>query len=636
MFDNSPFGQPTKVNDPDVIIVADFFAKDIPGGAELTTQALIDSIPNGLAVQPLYCREVTLETLEVFKDKYWIFTNISMLNINLIPTIAANLDYSVIEYDYKFCQYRSIEKHKFAEKTECNCHEEIHGKIISAFFLGAKNIWWMSEAQEKRYTDRFPFLSGVESIVLSSVFDERFFAKVNLLRLNEKDLERSGWLVLESSSWIKGTEDAIDHCEKNNLEYKKLSGLTHDQVLEELAQAEGLVYLPRGGDTCPRLVIEAKMLGCELVINENVQHKEEIWFNTEDSFDTEAYLYAARERFWSGIISKMNWQPTISGYTTTYNCIVGEYPWEKCIESMLGFCDEVVVMDSGSDDGTWEKILELAEKEPRIVAEQNVIDWDHPRFAYHSDGMQKARARSLCTSDFCWQMDSDEFILPKDYKSIKSLVKRFPSLGELVALPIFEFWGSLSKVRVDVNPWKWRISRNLPHITHGIPKELRQFDDDGNLYTAPGSDTCDYIHNETFERIKFIAYYSEEIENLRVNALLGDKNSLETYQDWANKVIDNVPTVYHTSWLDMKRKIVLYKNYWSKFWQSQYNTEQEDTPENNMFFDKSWSDVTDKEIDRLANKLSEELGGWIFHQKINWEAKTPHITIDHDCKRFLE
>ena len=115
MFDNSPFGQPTKVNDPDVIIVADFFAKDIPGGAELTTQALIDSIPNGLAVQPLYCREVTLETLEVFKDKYWIFTNISMLNINLIPTIAANLDYSVIEYDYKFCQYRSIEKHKFAE-----------------------------------------------------------------------------------------------------------------------------------------------------------------------------------------------------------------------------------------------------------------------------------------------------------------------------------------------------------------------------------------------------------------------------------------------------------------------------------------------------------------------------------------
>ena len=117
---------------------------------------------------------------------------------------------------------------------------------------------------------------------------------------------------------------------------------------------------------------------------------------------------------------------------------------------------------------------------------------------------------------------------------------------------------------------------------------------------------------------------------------MGDKNSLETYQDWANKVIDNVPPVYHTSWLDMKRKIVLYKNYWSKFWQSQYNTEQEDTPENNMFFDKSWSDVTDKEIDRLANKLSEELGGWIFHQKINWEAKTPHITIDHDCKRFLE
>jgi len=622
-----------KEKDLDILIVSDFFASDIQGGAELTTQALIDSVPSDINVKQIRCRDITLDKLEKFKDKYWIFTNIASLDFNLLPSIAANLDYSVIEYDYKFCRYRSIEKHQMIENAECDCHESLHGKIISTFFLGAKNIWWMSEAQEKRYTDRFPFLAKIESIVLSSVFSENFFVKVN--ELKEEKIKKSGWRVLDSSSWIKGTEDSISHCEENDLQYEKLCDMSHDQVLESLARAEGLVYLPRGGDTCPRLVIEAKLLGCKLILNEHVQHRNEIWFNTNDEFDTEAYLYAARERFWNGIISKMNWQPTISGYTTIYNGNKNEYPWTKCIESMLGFCDEVVVVDAGSDDGTWEQLQKLAKNESRLKVEQNLINWNHPRFAYHSDGKQKAYARSLCTMDFCWQMDSDEFILPTSYESVRNMVKRFPTLSDLVALPIFEFWGSMDKIRIDVNPWKWRLSRNLSHITHGIPKELRRFDKDGDLYTAQGSDTCDYIHSETFERIRFIAYYSEEVEKLRVQALHGDKNSLEKYQEWAQNITAAVPSVYHTSWLDMERKVKFYKNFWSKFWCSQYNTPQDDTPENNMFFDKAWSEVTDEEISKISKKLSKQMGGWIFHQKINWDIKTPHITLSHECVQFL-
>tara|TARA_A200000159_G_C7334269_1_gene344341 strand:- start:1936 stop:3828 length:1893 start_codon:yes stop_codon:yes gene_type:complete len=628
------FETPFEEKNPDLIFVADFYAKDIRGGAELTTQALIDSCPENINLVAIYSRDVTMELMQKYKDSYWIFTNFSGMNLNLIPTAAANLDYSVIEYDYKFCKYRSIEKHYHIEDSECNCHDEIHGKLISAFYLGAKNIWWMSEEQEQRYIDRFPFLAEIDSTVLSSVFDDRFF--IQTAKLNKQNKKRSGWLVLESNSWIKGTEDAIKYCEDNALDYEKISGLTHDEVLEKLSESQGLVYLPRGGDTCPRLVIEAKILGCELVLNEHVQHKEEIWFNTEDSFDTHAYLFASRERFWNGIVSKMNWSPTISGYTTVYNCIDNQYPWEKCIESMLGFSDEVVVVDAGSNDGTWEKLTEWSEKEPRLVIEQNKIDWDHPRFAYHSDGMQKAYARSKCTGDFCWQMDSDEFVLPEDYIKVRDLAKRFPQLTELVALPVVEFWGGYEKVRVDVNPWKWRISKNSPHITHGIPEELRRLDEDGNLYTAPGSDTCDYIHKENHKRIKFIAFYSDEVETHRRQALLGNAESLKVYEGWMNQTANSVPTVYHMSWFDLERKINLYKNYWSKFWQSQYNTPQEDTPENNMFFDKKWSDVTEEEIKNLASRLKNEMGGWIFHNKIDWNAKTPYITIEKDCKGFLE
>lgn len=55
---------------------------------------------------------------------------------------------------------------------------------------------------------------------------------------------------------------------------------------------------------------------------------------------------------------------------------------------------------------------------------------------------------------------------------------------------------------------------------------------------------------------------------------------------------------------------------------------QEDTAENNMFFDKTWAEVTAEEVRALANDLKTKMGGWIFHRKIDWNNPTPSITID--------
>jgi glycosyltransferase involved in cell wall biosynthesis len=612
----------------DIVFVADLFTEQYVGGAELTTQALYESVPEGMQVYRINARNVTLKTLESGMNKFWIFGNATSLNFELLPSVIANLNYSILEYDYKFCKYRSMEKHKASENKDCDCHTQQHGKILSAFFHGAKSVFYMSEGQMKIYHDRFPFLSnpseGSNQIVLSSVFDDKFFAAIKQLRSTKKT--KNKWIVLGSTSWIKGTQDAIAWCQENGKNYEVVQGLEYVEVLSKLAESEGFVFLPRGSDTCPRIVLEAQLLGCELHLNDNVQHHSEFPFTGGTLEDVEIYLYGRRETFWSQTKIDMNWNPKISGYTTTFNCESQDYPYIQSIKSLLGFCDEVVVMDGGSTDGTFEELTTMATQIEKLKVYQHVIDWNATRSGVE-DGAQKARARNKCTLPFCWQQDSDEIVHENHYEQIIKLCRQFPKFVDLVCLPVIEYWGGEEKVRMDINPWKWRLSRNKPNITHGIPKHLRKTDEDGNLYASLGTDGCDYIDAETHEYIAHASFYTPEVHNLRLEALNGNEQAKKNYSVWFNEVVDAIPGVFHYSWFNLERKIKTYKNFWSRHWQSLYDIKQEDTAKNNMFFDKPWSAVTDSDIKSLAKDLKEKMGGWIFHSKINFSKPTPHLQI---------
>ena len=633
MYTDSPFKKEDDLNtipsSAHVIFVADFFVQDYTGGAELTTQALIDSVPEYLNVHCIHASKITEQLIESGQKLFWVFGNFATLNPNLIPVIIQNLRYSILEYDYKFCKYRSIEKHLNETGTECDCADQMHGKIVSAFLHGATTVFWMAEKQLDRYTKHYPFLNdlnfGSRQIILSSVFDHHTFAKFS--ELNQLKRSKSGWLVLKSSSWIKGYEDAVQYCIDNNLEYSEIENLSYEETLDKLSLAEGFVYLPRGGDTCPRMVLEAQLLGCKVIVNDNVQHWGEYPFTGGTLEDVYYYLSGRPEHFWLSIIDDMDIQPRISGYTTTYNCISQKYPYIQSIKSMLGFCEEVVVLDGGSTDGTYEKLLELAKEFEKLVVQQNNVDWLAKRSAVQ-DGLQKARARSHCTQKYCWQQDSDEILHESHYKSVYKLCRQFPMFVNLIALPVVEYWGGLNKVRMDINPWKWRISRNKPNITHGIPKCLQKYDEDGELYAELGTDGCDYIDNDSNESIPHASFYSPEIHDIRINALQGNFADQIAYQKWFNNVINAMPTVFHYSWFDIERKIKTYRDFWQAHWESLYNISNDDTADNNMFFNKAWSEVSNQDIKELAVNLGDKMGGWIFHSKIDFSNPTPYICVD--------
>ena len=133
-FNSNVFGdKPVATISPSarIVFVSDMFVEDYVGGAELTSQALIDSSP--FEVCKLHSRDVSLPLMQQGADKFWIFGNFTELNPQLIPSVVGNLKYSILEYDYKFCRARSPEKHFDIAKTPCDCANQINGKIISAF-----------------------------------------------------------------------------------------------------------------------------------------------------------------------------------------------------------------------------------------------------------------------------------------------------------------------------------------------------------------------------------------------------------------------------------------------------------------------------------------------------------------------
>jgi len=623
-FNDPIFVNPNTRIDPEaqIIFVSDLFIEDYIGGAELTSEALIHESP--FRIQKLRSKQVNLAALTQARDKFWIFGNFSQLNPELIPSIVANLKYTVLEYDYKYCRYRSPEKHEASTGSACDCNDNVTGKLVSAFYYGSQCMWWMSEAQKNKYIKNFPFLSEKDNVVLSSVFSKDTLGYISHLR-NSRSNEKRGWIVLGSDSWVKGAQSAKQWCIDNQKEYEVVWNLPYNELLSKLSSAEGFVYLPSGSDTCPRMVIEAKLLGCKLYLNDNVQHKDEEWFNTVDLNAIQDYLFASPELFWKSIKKILDYTPTISGYMTTYNCVSQEYPYLQAIKSMLLFCSEVCIVDGGSKDGTWESLQEISSIEPKVKLKQVIRDWSHPRHAVF-DGAQKAEARAMCSGDFCWQMDSDEIVHEDDAPKIHVLCKNIPRNIDIISLPVIEYWGGPEKVRCDIQPWKWRLSKNSAHITHGIPADLRRLDENGDLCAAEGTDGCDMIHKDTGERLPHVTFHTNESEAFRQAAIRGNSEALSKYQDWFNEVIKNIPGVHHYSWYNISRKIKLYRDYWTRHWNSLYNKSLEDSAESNMMFDEPWSKVTNDMIEIRAAELKDKTGGWIWHKKWHGES-TPFITV---------
>ena len=288
--------------DADLVFVSDLFSNQHLGGAELSLQTLLNCCPEGKSSERINSSNITTDLIDNNKSSTWIFGNIAQLSDDLIQYIAnSGIKYYFIEYDYKYCEYRNPVLYQFLEEESCDYNDTEKGKLIESFVNNSMMTFFMSEKQMQTYLKDLNNLDSNKTCVLSSTFEDEFFDKIHQLNQANQNVERTKWIVLGSRSWVKGAKESEKWCKDNNLDYEVVNNISHEEMLNKLSTARGIFFKPTGLDTCPRFVIEAKLLGCELELNENVQHLSELWFNTDNMEETISYLKERKQFFWSHV-----------------------------------------------------------------------------------------------------------------------------------------------------------------------------------------------------------------------------------------------------------------------------------------------------------------------------------------------
>lgn len=296
-----------------------------------------------------------------------------------------------------------------------------------------------------------------------------------------------------------------------------------------------------------------------------------------------------------GINKKEAPRATISGYITTFNPNK-YYPWKQAIKSLLGFCDEVVVVDGLSTDGTLEELQEWKKTEPKLRVVKRRWKFDEPAM----DGMMKAYARSLCTKEFCFQIDADEIVHESDYEKIHNLCNILSSNIKVVTLPVLDLYGSNKTVRSDRGLYKVRLSRNLREITHGIPKPFRKTNKQGKIYADPSvSDGCELINSSTLMPIDgHVSFFNNDMFVLQ-------NTNMEGFKKYITEAFKKHPSVWHFSWADLERRIKVDLEFWDDQWKRLNNNQT--INEFNRFFPNTPKDqITDDLIKQRAEFLKDK------------------------------
>lgn len=279
------------------------------GGTSLTLDAIIE--PNKNQVELISTREFSLT--DSFKYEGFIFGNIMGFTNNSLDAIIHTMNskpFFKIEFDYGYCIYRGRIPHKVLGNQDCDCHKSINAnslrKIYNLIHSKSLHTFYMSEEQMLFHSEDLKLEACFNKSVLSSCFTSNTMLQFSNLCKKKKN---SKFAIIDGNggwhSQAKGVNEAIKHAENHSLNYEIIKTKTHEEMLKTLSNFQGLIFLPIIHDTCPRVTLEAKYMGLDVITNSNSQHTKEKWWN--DSIENAFQFTKSRPNyFWETLKKCLN------------------------------------------------------------------------------------------------------------------------------------------------------------------------------------------------------------------------------------------------------------------------------------------------------------------------------------------
>lgn len=249
------------------------------------------------------------------------------------------------------------------------------------------------------------------------------------------------------------------------------------------------------------------------------------------------------------------------GYTTTHNALEVNIPVEASIRNHLQFCDVVVVTDGGSCDGTLELLYDLKKEfVDRLLLFRNKWDWNR----CDMDGVQKTFSRRQCKGDWLWQFDVDEFVPAMYQANIRTWPRNYPGVI-LFNFPCLTFHGGMRSTSVNESHHKWRLSRNVPWLMHGVPARFWIEKDGSRFFYREDSDSCEYIDangdiqrvfNTFDEKLHYIGQQAKKMPSIE---------NVQALSDVWHEILrqDISPVIFHYSWIDYYTKHTM-RSFWGR------------------------------------------------------------------------
>lgn len=262
-----------------VLYIADFFKDQVQGGAEISDNVVIEYLSQRIGVHKIQSHNfqefLNIEAAIKGRIKTVIVSNFANMSEDFKQKLQTDWKskYIVIERDNKFIKNRNLALYKnYEAPLEDVANRDFYQNAKKVFGLTTKHVQYM-----KRYLDP----ANIESLGCTH-FDKQSIEYLrDLINTSVSTEDTNMYAIMRGKR-----QDLAEHyCKVHNLSYTVLPKLGHKEFLYELSKYQGLVFFSHAVEAFCRVILEARILGLEIITDDKNGVAYEKWFQENKGQD---------------------------------------------------------------------------------------------------------------------------------------------------------------------------------------------------------------------------------------------------------------------------------------------------------------------------------------------------------------